>query len=189
MTTAAVVQDVQAPFDSPEHALRVCYRLEARDVARITLYGARTAHASGSDDTPWERLAGASMVLSFVSRALLPDELAAVQACYTLPNNSALEARKRNDCMRLANYVHALQPAPPIEYVLDVCHQWAGYGRQHTDGMWSRQLGKHIKTLMYWRVGRPDRDQVGIFPALYGLYDQAIQRLTWKMREAGITRI
>lgn len=181
----AVVQD--APYKSPESAIRNAYRIEATDIVKISSYFSRlrgsTVKLSANEMTVWDKHAQAAYILALLDRHLSEKDVLVLRARYTIASSNYLATRKLMDCRVLVNIIKA-QSLSPFWYVEDVVNQWAGLRRKHTDVWWATHYEKKVREIRAWRVGTVETP--GITRMLNGLLGNAESNAADPMIDAGV---
>lgn len=180
-----------APFNSPENAIRFAYRMESRDVAKISSYlgslRGSTVRGKRDSDGPWDDHAQAAIIISMIGRHTSGAEMVAIRARHTIPSSASLELRKNVDCKLLTEHVRSIRILP-ASYIYDICREWAGYRREYSDSQWAKKLNVHAKTLFGWRCGRIERKWAGIVNIFDCLEITGISKLHGIMLDSGLTR-
>lgn len=177
------------PFRSPEAAIKFAFRVESKDIVKISSYfrelrgsTVRQRRSTG----PWDEHAQAAMILALIDRHMNLQQHIAARALYTIPTNHYLEERKATDCRLLGDIVRADAKTVPYWYAIDVIREWAGYRRQHTDVWWAKNLARDVSTLRRWSNGNASRGLVGIIPMMQGLVSDGTEKVVQPMRDGGL---
>lgn len=168
-------------YASVEQALAFAFGMEAKVVCKLGHWHGRVGAAADYD--PYAEHADAAMITALAARVLEDSWIAAVWAQFTVPATEELQRRKLHAVVHLSSLVGAgVTPS----YKRDVCREWAGMSRQHTDRWWSKRLRIGERRLRQLKHGRPERKQSGILGELDRIYDEAVKRLAIEMQAKGL---